>query len=134
MLGFLILSRAWFGIIFVPLSLLYLYYFYMLATIVMAISVFILFIFFVIMFMVYIDYMISIVGLLLCACISSYSAHSKLHGVGGRHCVSVVLICCLPTDTPYLLGHVVDRGCDTPIEFFIVHSSNIGARRVRLRR
>ena len=51
-LGFLIVSRAWFGIIFVPLSLLYLHYFYMLVIIVMTISVFILFMFFVIMFMV----------------------------------------------------------------------------------
>ena len=38
------------------------------------------------------------------------------------------------TDTPYILGHVVDRGCDTPIDSFVVHSLNIGARRVRLRR
>ena len=102
----------------------------MLVTIVMTISVFILFMFFVIMFMVYIDYMISIVGLLLCACISSYSAHSKDSWVGGRHCVTVVLICCLPTDTPYILGHVVDRRYDTPVESFVVHSPNIGARRV----
>ena len=43
-----------------------------------------------------------------------------------RHCVSVVLIYCLPTDTPYIPGHVVDRGCDTPVESFEVHSPNIG--------
>ena len=60
MLGFLILSRAWFGIIFVPLSLLYHYYFYMLVTIVMTILVFILFVFFIKMFIVYFDYMLSI--------------------------------------------------------------------------
>ena len=46
--------------------------------------------------------------------------------------VSVVLIHCLPVDTPYISGHVVDRGCDTPIESFVVHSLNIGASRVRL--
>ena len=46
--------------------------------------------------------------------------------VSGRHCVSVVLIHCLPMDTPYILGHVVHRGCDTPVESFIVHSPNIG--------
>ena len=46
--------------------------------------------------------------------------------MSGRHCVSMVLICCLPTDTPYMLGHVVDRGCNTPIESFVVHSPNIG--------
>jgi hypothetical protein len=38
----------------------------------------------------------------------------------------VVLICCLPTDTPYILGHMVDHGCDTPIESFVVHFVNIG--------
>ena len=48
------------------------------------------------------------------------------HGVSGRHCVSVVLIHCLPVDIPYILGHVVDRGCDTPVESFVVHSPNIG--------
>ena len=106
----------------------------MLVTIVMTILVFILFIFFVIMFMVYFDYMLSIVGLLSCSCISSYSAHSKDPWVGGRHCVSMVLIRCLPVDTPYILGHVVDHRCDTPVESFLVHSPNIGARRVQLRR
>ena len=106
----------------------------MLATIVMTILVFILFMFFVIMFIVYFDYMLSIVGLSSCSCIRLYSAHSKVPWVGGRHCVSVVLICCLPMDTPYILGHVVYRGCDTPVESFVVHSSNIGSSRVRLRR
>ena len=67
-------------------------------------------------------------------CYRSYSAHPKDPWVGGRHCVSVVLIHCLPIDTPYILGHVVDRGCDTPVESFVVHSPNIGARRMRLRR
>ena len=78
--------------------------------------------------------MLSIVGLSSCSCISLYSAHSKDPWVGDRHCVSVVLIRCLPTDTPYILGHVVDCRCDTPVESFVVHSLNIGARRVRLRR
>ena len=40
----------------------------------------------------------------------------------------------LPANTPYILGHVVDRGCDTPVESFVVHSPNIGARRVWLQR
>ena len=84
-------------------------------TIVIKILVFILFMFFVIMFMVYFDYMLSIVGLSLCSCISLYSAHSKDPWVGGRHCVSVVLIRCLLMDTPYILGHVVDCGFDTPV-------------------
>ena len=106
----------------------------MLATIVMITLVFISFMFLVIMFIVYFDYILSIAILSLCLCISSYSAHSKVHGVGGRHCVSVVLIGCLPADTPYILGYVVDRGCNTPVESFVVHSPNIGASRVWLRR
>ena len=106
----------------------------MLATIVMTILVSILFMFFIMMFIVYFDYMLSIASLSVYPYISSYSAHSAAHGVSGRHCVSVLLICCLPADTPYILDHVVDRGCDTPIESFVVHSPNIGARRVRLRR
>ena len=104
----------------------------MLATIVMTTLVFILFMFFVIIFIVYFDYIPSIVGLSSYSCICSYSAHPKDPWVGGRHCVSMVLIHCLPVDTPYILGHVVDRGCDTPVESFIVHSSNIGASRVQL--
>ena len=100
----------------------------------MEILVFTLFMFFVIMFIVYFDYMLSIVRLLSCLCISLYSAHSKVPWVSGQHCVSVVLIRYLPADTPYILGHVVDRGCDTPVESFVVHSLNIGACRVRLRR
>ena len=115
-------------------SLLYLYCFYMLVTIVMTILIFILFMFFVIMFIVYFGYMLSIASLSLYPCISLYSTRSTAHGVSGRHCVSVVLIQCLPVDTPYILGHVVDRGCDTPIESFVVHSPNIGTRRVRLQR
>ena len=104
----------------------------MLAIIVMTIS-FISFIFLIIMFIVYFDYMLSIVGLS-CSCISSYSTHTKVPWVGGRHCVSVVLIRCLPTDSPYIPGHVVDRGCDTPVESFVVYSPNVAACRMWLRR
>jgi hypothetical protein len=42
--------------------------------------------------------------------------------LSGRHYVSMVLRYCLPVDALYTLGHVVDRGCDTPVESFIVHS------------
>jgi hypothetical protein len=76
-------------------------------------------IFLVIMFIIYFDYMLSIARLYLCSYISSYSACSGVHGVSGRHCVSVVLIRCLRADAPYIPGHAVDRGCDTPIEFFL---------------
>ena len=58
----------------------------MLATIFMTILVFM---FFVIMFIVYFDYMLSIVRLSSCSCISLYSAHSLDPGVSGRHCVSI---------------------------------------------
>ena len=51
---------------------------------------------------------------------------SKVPWVSGRHCVSVVLIRCLLVDAPYILGHVVDHACDTPVESFVVHSLNIG--------
>ena len=131
MLGFLILSRAWLGI--APVSSLVCFIFHVFATIDMTLFS-ILFIFLVIMFIVYFDYMLSTILLSTYSCISSYSARSSVHGVSGRHCVSVVLIHCLHVDTPYILGHVVDRGCDTPIESFVVHSPNIGACRVRLRK
>ena len=54
--------------------------------------------------------------------------------LSGRHYVSMVIRYCLPMDALCTLGQVVDRGCDTPIESFVVHSSNIGASRVWLRR
>ena len=94
----------------------------MFATIVMTILVIILLMFFVIMFIIYFDYIPSIVGLSSYSCICSYSAHPKDPWVGGRNCVSMVLIHCLPMDTPYIPGHVVDHGRDTPVESFVVHS------------
>ena len=104
----------------------------MFATIVMTTLVFTIFMFLIVMFIVYFDYILSIASLSLYLCISSQSARSKVHEVSGQHCVSVVLIRCLPVDTPYILGHVVDHRCDTTIEFIVVHSLNIGAPRVRL--
>jgi hypothetical protein len=117
-------SRVWFGIILVRPLFCISQYFYMFSTIVMTL-LFISFMLLVIMFIIYFDYILSIVGLS-CSRISSYSAHSMVPWVSGRHFVSVVLIGCLPMDTPYILGHVVDHRCDTPIESFIVHSPNIG--------
>jgi hypothetical protein len=70
--------------------------------------------------------MLSIVGLSSYLCLSSYSAHPNDHRVGGRNHVSMLLICYLPANTLYIPGHVVDRGCDTPVESFVVHSSSIG--------
>ena len=83
--------------------------------------------FLVIMFLVYFDYMPG-VGRVISMFMLRIAKRSFLlmNRVSGRHCVSVVLIRCLPADAPYILGHVVDRRCDTPIESFVVHSLNIG--------
>ena len=43
-------------------------------------------------------------------------------GLSGRHYVSMVLRYYLPANAFCTLGHVVDRGCDTPVESFVVHS------------
>ena len=43
-------------------------------------------------------------------CLAQYSS-----GLTGRHCVSMVLIHCLPMDTPYILGHVVDWDVTPPL-------------------
>jgi hypothetical protein len=45
--------------------------------------------------------------------------------LSGWHYVSVVLICCLPMDELYILGHVVDRERDTLVEPFVVHSPSV---------
>jgi hypothetical protein len=90
------------------------------------IFIFILFIFLVAMFIVYFGYMLNIVGLSSYLCLSSYSIHPNVHRVGGRDHVSVVLICYLPANTLYILGHVVNHGCDTPVVSFVVHSPSIG--------
>jgi hypothetical protein len=68
----------------------------------------------------------SIVGLSSYLCLSSYNIHPNVHRLGGRDHVSVVFICYSPANTLYILGHVIDRGCDTPVESFVVHSPNIG--------
>ena len=49
--------------------------------------------------------------------LSQYSS-----GLSGQHCISMVLICCLPVDAPYIPGHVIDRECDILVESFVVHS------------
>jgi hypothetical protein len=118
-------SKVWFGIIFIPLSFVSPLILYVCYNCYDNISIHLI-MFFIIMFMVYFDYMLSIVGLFSCSCISSYNSHSRVPWVSGQHCVSVMLICCLPADIPYIPGHVVDRGCGTPVESFVVHSSNIG--------
>ena len=42
--------------------------------------------------------------------------------LSGRYYVSMVLRYCLPADALCTLGHMVDHGCDTLVESFVVHS------------
>ena len=76
-----------------------------------------------IMILVYSSYMLDIVMIddefmhMLAKRLAQYSSE-----LSGRHYVSVVLKYCLPMDAPYILGHVVDRECDTLAESFVVHS------------
>jgi hypothetical protein len=39
--------------------------------------------------------------------------------------LSVVPIRCLPANALYTPGHVVDHGCDIPVESFVVHSPSL---------
>jgi hypothetical protein len=94
----------------------------------MATLVFILFMFLITMFIVYFDYILSTVSLSSCLYISSYNTYSKVHGVGGGDTWGMVLICDLSDNTLYISCHVVDRGCDRPVESFVVHFPNIGHR------
>jgi hypothetical protein len=57
-----------------------------------------------------------------------------LRELSGRHYVSMVLRYCLPADALYMLGHVVHRGCDTPVESFVVHFPCIEQVEPRLQR
>jgi hypothetical protein len=89
-------------------------------------------IFVIILSFIYFDYMSSIVRLSLYSNIGSQSSRPLISWVGGQHCVSMVLRRYLLTETPYVLGLVVDHEvaleckCDTFVESFVVHSSNIG--------
>jgi hypothetical protein len=40
---------------------------------------------------------------------------------GGTYYVSIVLRYYLSMNAPYMSGRVVDRGCDRPVESYIVH-------------
>ena len=125
-LGFPILSRAWFSIIFIPLfflSPLLLYASYNCYDNISIHLIHVLCYNFHRLLWLYAQYSQFII----------ISIH-KFIIIASYNCVSLVLIHCLPMNTPYILGYVIDRGCDTPVESFVVHSLNIGARRVRLRR
>lgn len=41
------------------------------------------------------------------------------------HYVGMVLRYCISTNVVYMPGHVVDRGCDRPVESFVVQPSCI---------
>jgi hypothetical protein len=117
------MSRVWLGKAFCNLFLVS-FCIYLLAIVDLTL-LYILFMFSIILFIVYFDYMLGIVRLSLYSSIRSYSAHLEVQWVSGRQRVSVVLIHCLPANVPSIPGHVVDRGCDTPVESFVVHSPNI---------
>jgi hypothetical protein len=57
-----------------------------------------------------------------------------LSGLSGRLYVSEVLRCSLPAVALYMSGLVVDRGCGTPVESFVAHSSHNRPSRTRLSR
>jgi hypothetical protein len=75
------------------------------------------------MFLVCSSYMLDIVMIdyeymhMFAKCLAQYS-----NELSGQHYVSMVLKYYLPADAFYTLGHVIDRGCDTPIKSFVVHS------------
>jgi hypothetical protein len=54
--------------------------------------------------------------------------------LSGRHYVSMVLRYCLSVDVLYMLSYVVDCGCDTPIESFVVDSPYVEQVEPRLQR
>ena len=86
----------------------------------------ILFMFLVIMFIVCFDYLLSIDRIIIMF-MHMFAKRSFLSTrVSGRHCVSVVLIRCLPANAPYIPGHVVDHECDILVESFVVHCPNVG--------
>jgi hypothetical protein len=53
--------------------------------------------------------------------------------LSGQHYVSIVLRYCLSVDVLYMSGYVVDCGCDTPIESFVVDSPYVEQVEPRLR-
>jgi hypothetical protein len=87
----------------------------------------ILFTFLVIMFIVYFDYMLGISRVIIMF-MHKFTKRSLLctYRVSGRHCVSMVLIRCLPADAPYIPDHVVDRESDILVKSFVVHLLFVG--------
>ncbi len=78
------------------------------------------------LFIAYLDSILCIVRMHSYSYIGLYSTHSLISWVGDEQHVSIVLRCGLFTNAPYILGSVVDRGCNTPVESFVVHTPNVG--------
>lgn len=96
-------------------------------------NILIMFIFEIICSSIYFDYTFSIVELLLCLCMDSYSTHLLISGMSGRDDVIVVIRSYLPAFAPYMPGRVVDRGSDSIIESFAIHPPYVGLADVRFR-
>ena len=79
------------------------------------------------MFLVYFDYMLGVVRVIIMF-MNRIAKRSFLlmNGVSGRHCVSVVLIPCLPANAPYIPDRVVDRRGDNPVESSLIHLPSVG--------
>ena len=91
--------------------------------------------FLVYLFLVCIDYMLGVLGFIIMFMHRiAKCSFLLMNRVSGRHCVSVVLICCLPIDAPYILDRVVDRGGDSPVESSVVHLPSVGQAGQKLRR
>ena len=79
-----------------------------------------------VMFLVYFGSILDIVMIddefmhMFAKCLAQYSSE-----LSGRYYIRVVLKYCLPADALYILGHVIDRECDTLVESFVVHSPSI---------
>jgi hypothetical protein len=62
-------------------------------------------------------------------CLIQYSSE-----LSGWHYVSMVLRYCFSADALYMLGHMVDHGCNTLVESFVVHSPYVEQVEPRLQR
>ena len=71
-------------------------------------------------------YLFSIVRLSLYLVIGLYRVCLANYWANDKGCVDMVSRQYLSADMPYILGHVVDRRSDNPIESSVVHSPNVG--------
>ena len=78
------------------------------------------------LFIAYLDCILCIVRMHSYSYVDLYSSHSLTSWMGDQQQVSMVLRCSLSANASYILGSVVDRGCDTPVESFVVHTPSVG--------